>query len=61
MLQQIIWFGIGYGVARLAENTECVKKMKKAAGRVLDTVKEEFSREYMGSSRENAGDPRESR
>ncbi len=61
MLQQIIWFGIGYGVAKLADNTECVKKVKKAAGRVLDSVKEEFSRADEGFSRPDPGDSRESR
>ena len=44
MLQQIIWFGIGYGVAKLADNTEVVQKVKRVAGRVVSAAREEFER-----------------
>ncbi len=44
MLQQIIWFALGYGVAKLTENTDYGKKVKKVAEKTIDTVKEEFGK-----------------
>ncbi len=44
MLQQIVWFAIGYGVAKLTENTDHGKKVKKVAQKTINTVKEEFGK-----------------
>ncbi len=45
MLQQIIWFALGYGVAKLTENTDYGKKAKKVAQNTIDSVKEEFGKQ----------------
>ena len=53
MLQQVIWFGIGYGVAKLADDTECVKKVKNAARKAVDAIKSEFNRKDTGERGES--------
>ena len=42
MLKQIVWFTIGYSVAKVTEHTPSGKKIKGVLQKLKEVIKEEF-------------------
>ncbi len=42
MLKKIVWFTIGYTVAKVTERTESGKKIKSVLQKLKEVIKEEF-------------------
>ncbi len=52
MLQQVIWFAIGFAVAKITGSTVSTEKVKRIAQKCTSAVKEEFAKKEAEEAKE---------